>query len=93
MKFNWNTGLVSLFNGISTFKAILVEEQQLYHLIHSWRDKGFHTFPKSLKVNIIVQLEFELTYFETVIQHFSHYTTGTIPLNHWYPSSSERVNN
>ena len=27
-------------------------------------------------MNIIGRLEFELTYFETVIQHFNHYTTG-----------------
>ena len=35
-------------------------------------------FPKdiSLKVNIIVQFEFELVYFEAAVQHFSHYTTG-----------------
>ena len=45
-------GLVSLFNGISTFvrlfnaKAILLEEQSWYYLTHSWKDKGVHTFPQ-----------------------------------------------
>ena len=36
---------------------------------HNWRDKEVHTFPKSigLKVNIIAQLEFELTHFEVTI--------------------------
>ena len=33
-----------------------------------------HAFPKciSMKVNIIAQLEFELTYFEVRVEHFSH---------------------
>ena len=38
-----------------------------------------HTFYKSisLKVNVIAQLEFELNYFQAIVQHFSHYTMGT----------------
>ena len=37
------------------------------------------SFPKGIspKVNIIVQLEFELAYFEATVRHFSHYTLGT----------------
>ena len=31
------------------------------------------------KVNLMVQLEFELAYFEVEVQHFSHYSTGTPP--------------
>ena len=31
----------------------------------------------SLKVNVIVQLEFKLTYFKAAVQHFSHYTMKT----------------
>ena len=48
-----------LFNA----KAILVKEQQWYYLTHNLGDKGIYTFPKSisLKVNIIVQLEFKFT--------------------------------
>ena len=36
-----------------------------------------HAFPKviSLKVNIIMGLEFELTYFEAAVQYYNHYTT------------------
>ena len=39
---------------------------------------GFHTFPKaiSLKVSIIVQIEFELTYYNATVHHISHYITG-----------------
>ena len=31
----------------------------------------------SLKVNVILQLEFELSYFEITVKHFSHYARGT----------------
>ena len=82
-------GLVwfGLFNGISTFvgylnaKAILIEEQQWYYLTHSWEDKGIHTFPKVIcpKVNIIGWPEFELTYYDSAVQHVNHYTTKTLP--------------
>ena len=42
-------------------------------------DKGVHAFPKSiyLKVNVIARLTFELAYNDVVVQHVSHYTTGT----------------
>ena len=35
---------------------------------NSWEDKGVHTFPKRIhpKVNVIVRLEFELTYYDSV---------------------------
>ena len=76
-------GLFSLFNGISTLfrlfnaKAILLEEQ--YYLTHSWDDKGVHTFPKGIcpKVNVIARLEYELTYYDSAIHRFNHYTTRT----------------
>ena len=46
-------------------------------------DKRVHTFPKSIrpKVNVIAQLEFELTYFEATVQLFSHYTTESSPFS------------
>ena len=46
-------GLVSLFNGISTFLGYLMPKPFSY-LTHSWEDKGVHTFPKGIcpKVNI-----------------------------------------
>ena len=42
--------------------------------------KRFHAFPKGIgpKVNVIAWLEFELTYFETAVQHF---TPQGLPLN------------
>ena len=41
-----------------------------------------HTFPKGIcpKVNVVVRLEFELMYYDSAVQHFNHYTPGTIPL-------------
>ena len=30
-------------------------------------------------MNEITRLEFELVYFEAIVQHFSHYVTGTSP--------------
>ena len=80
-------GLVSLFNGISTFfmlfnaKAILVEEQLWYYLTHSSEDKGVHTFPKGicLKVNVIAPLEFKLAYYNSAGHCFNHYTMRTLP--------------
>ena len=39
------------------------------------------TFPKciSLRVNVIMWLEFELVYYDAAIWHISHYATGTSP--------------
>ena len=66
-----------LFNA----KAILLEEQWLYYLTHSWEDKGGYTFPKDIypKVNVIARLEFELTYYDSAVHRFNHYTTRTPP--------------
>ena len=51
-----------------------------YYLTYSWEYKGVHTISKSinLKVNITVRLEFEITHFKAVVQHFSHSTTKTL---------------
>ena len=37
-------------------------------------DKGVHTFPKgiNLKVNLKMQLEFELTYYDVTAYHVCH---------------------
>ena len=45
------------------------------------RNKGFYTFPKGMspKVNVMVWLEIEFTYFEAAVQHLSHYTTRLHP--------------
>ena len=42
----------------------MLVEQKWFYLTHSWRDKGFYTFPKSIspKGNVITRLEFELTW-------------------------------
>ena len=42
-------------------------------------NKGIHTFPMGIrrKVNVIVPLEFELTYYNVAIQYVNHLATGT----------------
>ena len=47
----------------------------------SWEDKGVHAFPKGIcpKMNIIVRLEYELTYYDSAVHRFNHYTTRTQP--------------
>ena len=41
--------------------------------------RRYNTFPKGIspKVNVIEQLDFELNYFNTAVQHFSHNTMDT----------------
>ena len=58
------------FRGLFNSKAIIMKEQQWYYLTHSRGNKGgINTFPNiiSLKMNIIVRFEFELTYFEAAV--------------------------
>ena len=59
-------------------KATLVE-QLWYYLTHRKEDKGVHTFPLGIcpKVNLKVCLEFELTWYNSAVQRFNHYTTKT----------------
>ena len=42
---------------------------------------GVHTFPKGIcpKVNVIARLEYELTYNDSAVHRFNHYTTRTPP--------------
>ena len=63
-----------LYRGLLNANTILEEEQQWDNLIHSQRDKGFYTFFNgiSTKGSIIPWMEFELAYFESVVQHFTH---------------------
>ena len=63
--------------GLLHAKAIRVEKQLWCYLTHFWEDKEFHTFPKiiSVKVKIIVLLEFELAHSEAAVQHVSRYTS------------------
>ena len=77
--------LFKLFNA----KAILLEEQLWYYLTHSWEDKGVHTFPKGIcpKVNVIAQLEYELTYYDSTVHRFNHYTTRTPSHGFWFSFS------
>ena len=66
-----------LFNA----KAFLQEKQLWYNLIHSWEDKGVHTFPQGIctKVNVIARLEYELAYYDSAVHYFNYYTTRTPP--------------
>ena len=79
-------GLVSLFywhiNLCRLFNASCLEEQLWYYLTHSWEDKGVHTFPKGIcpKVNVIARLDFQLTYYDSEVHRFNHYTTRTPPV-------------
>ena len=52
--------------------------------MHNWEDKGVHTFPMGIipKVNVIALLEFELAYYNPVVQLVIHYTTRTSPVSH-----------
>ena len=38
-------------------------------------NKGFHAFPDCIcpKVNVIMQVEFELAYYNITVQHVNHY--------------------
>ena len=44
-------------------------------------DKGFRTFSKCIcpKLNVIVRLEFELAYYDVVVENVNYYSTGTFP--------------
>ena len=63
--FWWYINLQGLFNT----KAILVEEQLWYYLIHIWEEKRNHSFSKGIiaKVNVIVWQEFELAYNDVAV--------------------------
>ena len=45
-------------------------------------DKEVHTFLRSIspKVNVIVQQEFELSYYDVAVRHVNHGVTGTPPI-------------
>ena len=85
-------GLVSLFNGISTYVGYLMpklfSQKNRNGTIknHSWEDKGVHTFPKGIcpKVNVILRLEYELANYDSTVHHFNHYTTRTPPKSGLY---------
>ena len=71
---------VALINGcfgcLMAYQSLL---QKWYYLTHRWEDKGVYTFPKSIcpKVNVIARLEYELTYYDSAVHRFNHYTTRT----------------
>ena len=92
--------LVSLFNGISTFVGYLMPKgHSWYYLTHSWEHKRVHTFPKSisLKVGIIVWLEFELAHYDITAQQVSsHYAWGfpahgTVEKTSWQYATSDSL--
>ena len=58
--------------GLFNAKAILREEEQWCFLTHSREGKGVPTSPRGicLKVNAIARLEFELAYYDSVVQCF-----------------------
>ena len=46
------------------------------------RIREVHTYPTGIcpKVKVITRLEFELTYYDSVVHRFNHYTTRTLLL-------------
>ena len=64
-------GLVSFFNGISSFVGYLMPKPSFLKNRSGtiWEDKGVHTFLKGIcpKVNVIAQLEFELSNYNSVV--------------------------
>ena len=76
--------MVSLFNGISTFLGYLMSNPSSYKkccgTIYPIAGKIRGFIPSKdicPKVNIIVQLEFELTYYNSAVYRFNHYTMRT----------------
>ena len=45
----------------------------------------FHAFPKGIipKVNFIARLEFELTYYDVVVQHVSHHNRNSTDVDRY----------
>ena len=70
----WSVNLCRLFNA----KAIHGEQPWWFYLTHIWNKKG-NTFlwGSNPKVNVIVQLELELTYKDVAVKNVGHYDTGT----------------
>ena len=66
---------------IRLVKSILLDVQYWYYLTHRFEMSDFIPFSKaiSLKVNVIVRLEFELAFNDVAVQYVSHYVTGTPP--------------
>ena len=59
--------------------------EKKYYLTRCWKNEGVHTFPE---VNLIAQQEFELAYYDSAVQHFTHYTKGTPNTLSYYYSLS-----
>ena len=57
----------------------LLKEQTLILFNLRLGNEGLHRFAKGIspEENAIVRLEFELAYFEAVVQHLCHYATST----------------
>ena len=80
--------MVTLFNGISIFVGYLMPNLFLLKNtgvifnpeLVGW-NKGFLAFPESIssKVDVMVLLEVELTYYDVGVLHFSLYAKGTLP--------------
>ena len=81
-------GLISLFNGISTFVGYLMPKPfseknrsgTTYPI--AGRIRVFISFPKGIcpKVNVIAWLEYELAYYDSVSQRVNHYAMRTHPI-------------
>ena len=69
----------SWFYTATVFLQSYLLKSILRYFIHKRREKGVHAFPKRIspKVKIIAHLEFELTYYDFIVQLFNHNATET----------------
>ena len=89
--FLWHVNFPGLFNA----KAVFSEEHWAYYLIHSWGDKGIHTFSKGIspKLNVIVWLDFEHARYDIIVLNVSHYTTSNPPRMYRYRQIAQEWRN
>ena len=68
-------------NHLELFNAKSYPCRRTIVVLYNCGDEGVHTFPEGInpKVNVKVRLGFELVCSDIIIQHISHYVTGTNP--------------
>ena len=70
----------------STRMALALNKpQKLIYYFKKLNNTNFHTPPEGIspKVNVIVPLKFELTYYDIAVEYVSHYTTGSPGTTRW----------
>ena len=74
--FLWHINLRGLISSHPCWRTAVIPST------HCLGYKGFHAFPLGTcpSVNVTARLEFELAYYDVVVKHVSHCTTGTLCL-------------